>query len=353
VRADRLISLLMLLQTRGQMTAQELAERLEVSPRTIYRDLDALSAAGVPVYAERGPHGGCALLESYRTNLTGLKEDEVRALFMFSVPGLLADLGADKASEAALLKLSAALPAPFQRDAELVRRRIYLDPTGWFQFEEATPHLSTIQTALWGAQRLRIVYRSAAGNWSKQLVDPYGLIAKAGVWYMVGSVNGYIATYRISRMAEASPTGSSFDYPEDFDLAAYWSDWCARFEASRQTYAVTLRIAPNAAPMLVRVLGEGVYHMIERVETVAEDGSFLLELQFDSAETACQKVLGLGDSVRIVEPVALRRQVVDAARQLLLHHANTDDERWAVHAVGASGPMGDGGTATAGRSAGK
>jgi hypothetical protein len=126
----------MLLQTKGLMTAQDLAERLEVSPRTIYRDLDALSAAGVPVYAERGPQGGCMLLESYRTNLTGLKEDEVRALFMFTVPGLLADLGADKASEAAMLKLTAALPAPFQQDVEQLRHRIHLDTAPWFQPEE-------------------------------------------------------------------------------------------------------------------------------------------------------------------------------------------------------------------------
>lgn len=321
MRADRLISILMLLQTRGQMTAKELAERLEVSQRTIYRDLDALSAAGVPVYAERGPQGGCALMESYRTNLTGLKEDEVRALFMFSVPGLLEDLGADKASESALLKLSAALPAPFRQDAELVRRRIYLDPVGWFQFAEEAPHLPTIQTALWHSQRLRIVYRSAAGNWSKQLVDPYGLVAKAGVWYMVGGVNGYMATYRASRVEEAAPTGSHFEHPADFDLATYWSTWCAQFESSRQTYAVTLRVAPNATPTLVSVLGEGVHRLIREVEEVAADGTFLLDLHFESAEDACRKVLCLGDAVKIVKPRELQRLVIDTARRLLLHHA--------------------------------
>ncbi|MCA9931756.1 MAG: HTH domain-containing protein, partial [Anaerolineales bacterium] len=142
MRADRLISMLMLLQTNGRMTAQELSDRLEVSTRTIYRDLDALSTSGVPVYAERGPNGGCALLDSYRTNLTGLTESEVRALFMFTVPNLLADLGAEKASEAAMLKLTAALPVPFQKDAGEVRARLHLDPVGWFQPKDPVPFLS-------------------------------------------------------------------------------------------------------------------------------------------------------------------------------------------------------------------
>src|SRR5690606_3266212 len=164
MRADRLISLLMLLQTRGQMTANELAERLEVSTRTIYRDLDALSTAGGPGYAERGPQGGCRLLESYRTNLTGMKEKEVRALFMLTVPGLLADLGVDQDVEAALLKLTAAIPAPFQRDAERVRQRIHLDPAGWFQMAEPLPYLSLLQQAVWEDRRVRVDYRRADGG---------------------------------------------------------------------------------------------------------------------------------------------------------------------------------------------
>lgn len=321
MRADRLISLLMLLQTHGQMTAQDLATRLEVSTRTIYRDLDALSASGVPVYAERGPQGGCMLMESYRTNLTGLKENEVRALFMFSVPGLLADLGADGASESALLKLSASLPAPFRSDANRVRQRIYLDPSGWFHMDEPIPHLATIQQALWEERRLRMVYRSGRGGWGKQLVDPYGLVAKAGVWYMVAGVYGAPYTYRVSRVQGATPTDSHFDYPEDFDITSYWSAWTERFEDDQHSYAVTLRVAPNGAPALVRVLGEGVYHLLDSVAATHDDGSFLLPLRFTSAEDACGKIMCMGDAVTIVDPPELQRMVLESARRLLVHHA--------------------------------
>jgi predicted DNA-binding transcriptional regulator YafY len=190
MRADRLISLLMLLQTNGRMTADNLAQRLEVSPRTIYRDLDALSSAGVPVYAERGPHGGCMLMESYRTNLTGLNEKEVQALFMFTVPGLLADLGAEKASQAAMLKLMASLPAPFQQDAAFVQQRLHLDPAAWFQPDEDVPFLPLLQTAVWQHKRFRMTYRRGDGQWVKRLLDPYGLVAKASVWVEVIAPHG-------------------------------------------------------------------------------------------------------------------------------------------------------------------
>jgi predicted DNA-binding transcriptional regulator YafY len=184
MRADRLLSMLMLLQTHGQMTAEDLAGRLEVSPRTIYRDLEALSGAGVPVYSERGAHGGIALLENYRTNLTGLNRDEVRALFMFTVPGLLADLPAGKSQESARLKLAAALPAPFQKDVSWVRQRIHLDPGGWFHPAEATPFLAVAQEAVWHNRRLKNSYRRSDGIWVKRLLEPYGLVAKAGcgIW---------------------------------------------------------------------------------------------------------------------------------------------------------------------------
>ena len=161
MRADRLLSLLMLLQTRGQMTAQELAKELEVSERTIYRDMDALSVAGIPIYGEPGPEGGFALLNSYRTNLTGLTEGEVRALFMLSIPAPLADLGVSQELRSALLKLSAALPDSHRRDEAKVRQRFHLDSTWWHQGAEQLPHLSTVHDALWQDRQLHIVYRTA------------------------------------------------------------------------------------------------------------------------------------------------------------------------------------------------
>jgi len=160
MRADRLLSMLMLLQTRGRMTAEELAGELEVSSRTVYRDLDALTIAGVPVYADRGPSGGISLWDDYRTNLTGLTRDEVRALFMLTVPGLFADLQADQPQRAATLKLMASLPAPFKQDAELARQRIHLDPAAWFHPAEPTPYLLLLQDAIWQNRRVRMTSAS-------------------------------------------------------------------------------------------------------------------------------------------------------------------------------------------------
>ncbi|MCB8925087.1 MAG: YafY family transcriptional regulator [Ardenticatenaceae bacterium] len=317
MRADRLISILMLLQTNGRMTADDLAERLEVSPRTIYRDLDALSGAGVPVYAERGPNGGCMLMESYRTNLTGLNEKEVQALFMFTVPGLLADLGADKASEAAMLKLMASLPAPFQQDAAFVQKRLHLDPGAWFQSEEEVPYLSLVQTAVWQNQRLRLNYRRGDGQWVKRLIDPYGLVAKASIWYVVGGIRGEkIQVYRVSRIMDAELTGSNFERPADFDLAAYWQSWRDQFEARQNRLTVQLRVPPSSGPLLALVFGEGIVAALLTAPS-AEDtaGNVLLSVTFDSLETAGRQLLGLGTAVDVISPPELRQHLFDRAQQ--------------------------------------
>jgi predicted DNA-binding transcriptional regulator YafY len=308
MRADRLISLLMLLQTHGQMTAQELGERLEVSPRTIYRDLDALSSAGVPVFAERGPQGGCSLLDSYRTNLTGLTDKEVRALFMFTVPGLLADLGADKASQAAMWKLTAALPAPFRQDAEKVRQRIHLDTAVWFQTEEPTPYLALVQDAIWQERRLSMTYRRGDGQWVKRLVDPYGLVAKGNVWYMVAGAFHTIYTFRVSRIQSAEVTAYTFQRPSDFNLAAFWQKWCADFETGQTRYDVTLHVSPAGATLLVQTLGEGMVHALTAGQPTAAGGTEII-VSFASMEDAARELLGLGTAVVVVAPRELRRHM--------------------------------------------
>lgn len=323
MRADRLISLLMLLQTNGRMTADDLAERLEVSTRTIYRDLDALSGAGVPVYTERGPNGGCMLMESYRTNLTGLNASEVQALFMFTVPGLLADLGADKASEAAMLKLMASLPAPFQQDATFVQERLHLDPAAWFQPEENVPFLSLLQTAVWQNKRLRLHYRRGDGQWVKRLLDPYGLVAKASVWYVVGGMRGgRIQVYRVSRIMDAETTGTDFERPEAFNLASYWQTWRDHFEATQNQLAVQLRVPPNSGPLLALVFGEGIVQELQKSKP-NNDGTATLSLTFDSVKSACRQLLGLGTAVEVISPPELRQQMLNYAQKAVEKYQST------------------------------
>jgi predicted DNA-binding transcriptional regulator YafY len=321
VRADRLLSLLMLLQARGRLTARQLAGELEVSERTIYRDLDALSAAGVPVYAERGPGGGCALLDNYRTTLTGLTEEEVHALFMLSIPGPLADLGVSQELKAALLKLSAALPAAYRQDAERVRQRIHLDATGWFQPEEPVPHLGTIQEGVWGDCKLQLAYRRGDGTQVERVVEPYGLVAKAGVWYLVRAHDGRIGVYRVSRVQAARLTEERFERPEGFDLATFWAESCAEFEASRPVYPVTLRIAPELVPCLPQVFGEGVHALVEGAGPPDAKGWITLSLTFEHLPAARTRVLGMGTEVEVLEPRELRDSVIDFATRIAAFYA--------------------------------
>jgi predicted DNA-binding transcriptional regulator YafY len=319
MRADRLLSLLMFLQIRGRTTAERLAEELEVSVRTIYRDVDALSAAGVPVYAERGPGGGCELIDSFRTNLTGLTEDEVRALFMLSIPAPLSDLGMSQELKGALLKLTAALPAARRDNEERVRQRIYLDWAGWFQSQEPVPHLRTLQQAVWEDRKVRLTYRLQYGTQVEveRLVDPYGLVAKAGVWYLVYARDGHVRVHRVSRVSDARITEEHFERPADFDLGAFWKAWCAEHEESRPYYPVTVRVAPALVPILPQYFGDRIRDAIAQAGPPDDEGWITLTLSFETLPAARERILGLGSAVEVLEPQALRRSVVDFATEIV------------------------------------
>jgi predicted DNA-binding transcriptional regulator YafY len=319
MRADRLLSLLMLLQTRGRMTAERLAEELEVSVRTIYRDIDALSAAGVPVYAERGPGGGCELIDSYRTSLTGLNEDEVRALFMLSVPAPLDELGVSQELRGALLKLAAALPAAHREDEERVRQRIHLDWSGWFEPEEPVPHLRTMQQAVWEDRKLHLTYRLQYGTQVEveRLVAPYGLVAKAGAWYLVYAREDHVRVHRVSRVSDARITDERFERPSSFDLGAFWKAWCAETEEGRPYYSVTVRVAPALVPFLPQYFGERIRDRTAQAGPPDDQGWITLTLPFETLQAARERILGLGSAVEVLEPQALRRSVVDFAAQIV------------------------------------
>src|SRR5262245_49518363 len=218
MRADRLVSILLLLQMHARLTARYLAKRLEVSERTIHRDMEALGTAGVPVVADRGVGGGWRLVEGYRANVSGLTEAEVQALFVTRPSRLLADLRLDKASDGALVKLLSVLPAVNRRGAELARQRIHIDVSGWSRSREPVPHLPTLQQAVWSDRRLRILY-DRDGCASERVLDPLGLVAKGSTWYLVARVENDIRSYRVSRICEAAILDQSFVRPPEFDLA--------------------------------------------------------------------------------------------------------------------------------------
>ena len=312
MRADRLLSILLLLQVRQRVTAGELAQRLEVSERTIYRDMDALSSAGIPVFAERGHGGGWGLVDRYQTNLTGLNKAEIEALFL-QPSGLLADLGLDKASTTALIKLLAALPSTRRRDAEYVRQRIHVDGAGWFHAKERVPFLSTLQEAVWQERKLRFSYQRSDGKVVERLVDPLGLVVKGRVWYLIAAVEDGMRTYRISRVQEAQVTDQPCVRPEGFDLAAHWQASVVRFKADLPRYPATVRATPDIVPRIRRLR----YARVEDVGPPDADGWVTLSVQFETEDEACQYVLGFGSQIEVIEPPALRHRVISSAESVV------------------------------------
>ena len=325
MRADRLISLLMLLQSRGKLPAHRLAAELEVSERTIYRDIEALGMAGVPVYAERGPGGGCALLESYRSNLTGMTAAEVQALFMLSIPAPLAQLGVSQELKAALLKLSAALPAAHRQAEERSRQRIYLDSTWWFQAEETVPCLPDLQQALWQDRQVKITYRLQFGAEVERVVSPLGLVAKTNVWYLVAQWNGGLRVYRVASITRAQALDQPANQPPDFDLAAFWKDWAEGYEDQRSSFLVTARMAPELARELPRYFGNNFLSALAAAGPPDEGGWVTLTLPFENFYAARDRILGLGATVEVLEPLALRLSVIDYAQQIVNFYRERQD----------------------------
>jgi predicted DNA-binding transcriptional regulator YafY len=295
------------------MTASALAAALEVSERTIYRDVDALSAAGVPIYGVPGPEGGYALLDRYRTQLTGLTEGEIRALFMLSIPAPLADLGLQNALRSALLKLTAALPEGRRVEEQRVRQRFYLDPRWWQRHEQPLPALEAVQEAIWQDRLLRIAYQHPIGLRLTQVVEPYGLVAKAGQWYLVYRYQGRLRVLRVAYLVAATIGDEAFVRAPDFDLATFWAAWCAGAEKARRAYRVTVRVAPDYAPMLPQAFGLSP----EEVTPPDETGWVTVEIAFDSLETARDRLLGHGHVLEVLEPAALRKTLLDFARHVV------------------------------------
>ena len=315
MRASRLVALLLLLQHRGRVTASELAGVLEVSVRTIYRDLEALSAAGVPVYAEPGRNGGCQLIDGYRTRLTGLTAKEAEALFMAGVPGPVGELGLGTVLGAAQLKLLAALPKELADRASVTRHRFHLDAPTWFRSGRNEPHLAAIAAAVWDDKRIQIRYRRpGAAELDTRQIDPFGLVLKAGTWYLVARRDGEMRTYRVSRVDEVTALDEPFVRPADFDLARHWGDSVAVFEANAPAVEVVLLASAAGFDRLQRMSRAGSRTL--REHETRPDGRTRCVFAFESNEDAYFDVLSLGPDVEVIEPESLRDRLVDLAGAL-------------------------------------
>ena len=319
MRADRLISMLMILQARGKVTARDLAVELEVSERTVYRDVTALSISGVPVYAERGPGGGIRLVEAYRSNLTGLTREEVRALYMIGTPEPLAQLGFGPELRGAMLKLAASLPTTLKSDEALARQRVYLDPEPWDRNRRPVgmPYLQTIQQAVWQGRVLHIRYELFAGPQIDSLdvvLYPYGLVAKGGEWYLVARQEDHIAVLPVDRIIAAQIQDESFATPPDFNLESFWKQWCQGQSGYQHAFGVRMRIHPDLIPKLPTRIRQAM-----RVTGAENDeqGRVTYEIRFASLDEARARLLRLGNSVEVVEPVALRYSLKDYAEQII------------------------------------
>ncbi|MFJ8311181.1 MULTISPECIES: helix-turn-helix transcriptional regulator [unclassified Streptomyces] len=318
MKADRLLSVLLLLQTRGRVTACELADRLEVSVRTVYRDIEALSASGVPVYTERGRHGGIALLPGYRTDVTGLTADESRALFVLAAQGAHTALGLDEALGSALRKVMAALPEPHRPAAELTSRRILVDPERWMRTSAPAVDLDVLNTAVFADRRLRLRYRhSGTDGPSTYTVDPYGLVVKAGVWYLVADHRGEPRLFRAERVGSATVTDEPVRRRRGVELAEVWEQLRRQVERRPAEVLVRARVRDDRLDMFMRLHGAQLTAGPEP-EPAGEWTTVELAV---SELRAVRQLLSFGASVEVLEPGAAREVLAEAAAELVRLYA--------------------------------
>jgi predicted DNA-binding transcriptional regulator YafY len=324
--ASRLLSILMLLQTRGRMSARDLAAEFEVSIRTIHRDIDQLSAAGVPVYADRGRSGGFQLMDGYRTKLTGLTQAEAEALFLAGLPGPAAELGLSDLLSAARLKLKAALPAAVQPDAERIASRFHLDPVAWFRGAEPLPLLQVVARAVWSSRFLKLRYRNSGEIYARRL-GPLGLVLKGGVWYLVAQSGKAVRTYRVAAMEDAEITDEAFARPKMFDLAAHWAKSARDYETATFREQADVRVSPAGMKRL-GLLGGVVAEAAEKTAGRTDrDGWTCCALPVEPGDPGVRELLRLGDDLEVTGPPALRRRMAEMLVSMAKRHAGLPPSR--------------------------
>jgi predicted DNA-binding transcriptional regulator YafY len=319
MRASRLVSLLLLLQTRGRMTAQQLATELEVSVRTIYRDVESLHEAGIPLYGDAGPAGGYQLLDGYRTRLTGLSADEAQAMFLAALPGPAAELGLGSVMAAAQLKVKAAMPPELADRSGRIQERFLLDAPGWYDDGDTSPFLPAVADAVWNQRVITVLYR----RWTEpteveRTLAPYGIVLKTGKWYAVAESAGRVNTFRVNQILELRADEEHFERPADFDLGAYWSRQVAEFRTRLVQGDALIRLSPDGRRRLTEVMAADV---VKAVDATAEDdheraGWVKATVPIESLTHAHGEFLKLGAGVEVLAPATLRERIAETAAGL-------------------------------------
>lgn len=318
MRASRLLSILLSLQARGRLTSSEMADELEVSERTIYRDIDQLSAAGIPVIADRGRSGGFKLADGFRTQLTGLTENEAETLFLAGLPGPMAELGLADLMAVARTKLMAALPAGAR--AERIATRFHLDAAGWFRATDAVALLPTIARAVWNARYVKFRYGQASDSEARK-VGPVGLVLKAGIWYLVAQKGSMFRTYRVGRISNAEALDEPYVRPPKFDLAAWWARSSREYEVSSYHDTATIRLSPRGRSLL-EMLGPYVVEAAARTAGEPDKRGWVrCTIPLESVEHGVGELMRLGVEVEVISPASLRTRVALTLRNTLLPYS--------------------------------
>lgn len=327
MRASRLLSVLLLLQNRGRLTAEQLAAELEVSVRTIYRDIEALSTAGVPVYADRGRAGGYQLLGGFRTRLTGLTEPEAQALALAGLPSAAAELGLGTTLAAAQLKLTAALPAELRDRADTVAQRFYLDVPGWFRDVESPEHLPAVADAVWNDRTVLVRYEKWDRTEVDRTLEPLGLVLKAGRWYLAARRDGSVATFRVGRIHSLRVVGQ-FERGADFDITEFWRRFSERFERRLYPRTAVVRLSAFGRQLVPLYLGAvGARALAAADAPVDDDGWQRLELPVEGGQPALGELLRFGPEIEVLEPAELRDDVARATARMAARYSGEGSQR--------------------------
>ena len=327
MRASRLLSILLMLHTRGQVSAQQIAEELEISPRTVYRDIEALGAAGIPVYATRGRAGGFRLLDGYRTRLTGLTADEAGAVFLAGLPAAAADLGLGDVIAATQLKLLAALPPELRDRAERIRDRFHLDAPGWERAADSPPCLAVVADAVWAERRIEVRYQRSNREVVDRVLEPLGLVLKAGVWYLVAAAASgrhEPRTYRLTRVQAAAGLDDTFERPCRFDLQQHWTAYQRDYERRLFRSTATVRLSERGRAMLFLIGSLAARAGHAAMQPPDPDGWAVTTIPIESITHAHHALMQLGAEIEVLAPAELRAAVAASAVAMARRHADGD-----------------------------